>query len=559
MEKMLKTTWLSIGLLIGVVGTLGSQLAYNAFINIPSSSEWVIPQTAFGEYDIQPSDLSEAEIYGDETPSFISELSFNEYVAYGDQYIVGYFVDESLVYNGNTYYYTEYRLSIMSATGVNIWTHSFELTEAFSLGAIFSSNNIFEINHMLLEGDFLIIIFEFVNRITYFNPFTETEITVDNGDEFNLVGASEEAKNYIQSFVRFNIEAKTFHVIGVNDADTPMFDDENFEKIEPFRYALAQEFDNLNEVAFSHNYYGETLTFTEQTSSIALLTEVSVHPTQFSATFQTVGKWSSTSAIDIDLEGVVDTKQTSLEIVDTGLMHIDIAITLENETEKDNLANNVMTADDNLLTNNQQSLINNASSRYTEDETMQRLQIHIVGIIDEDFNKVSIDIMEEVQSITSNGVNSEMLIYWIKDLQFVYITVEEEFNIDGLKVSCRSIIRFKNGDTVNKTFDLQTYGDVIIEEFIMDDSGNMIIAGEFIESESNPIQNYARGVVLFMNKDFQILDEFIIDSDGVNCYINKVFVDENQLRIYLNISDQTGLFENIPLNTWIVVFTIELI
>jgi len=34
---------------------------------------------------------------------------------------------------------------------------------------------------------------------------------------------------------------------------------------------------------------------------------------------------------------------------------------------------------------------------------------------------------------------------------------------------------------------------------------------------------------------------------------------ENQLRIYLNISDQTGLFEYIPLNTWIVVFTIELI
>ncbi len=560
MEKNIKSTWLALGLLIGVGGTLGSQLAYNTFINNPSSSEWVIPQTAFGEYDVQPTDLSDDELYNDgDWPEFLNGFYYTDYVAYGDQYIVGHYEEESFIYNDNVLNYYEFRLSIMSSTGVSLWTYDFDYTEPYAIGAYYSADAPINIDHMMVEGDTLIIIMEFANRITYYDPFTETINTVGNGDEFNIIGGSQEAKDYIQSFLRFNILTKTFHVIGVSEADTPLFDGEDFERVEPFRYALSQEFDNLDNVAFTHDYYGETLTFTEQTNSIALLTEVIVHPTQFAATFQTIGKWSSTSGIDIDVDSFSNTKKEYLDIVDTGFMHIDIAITLDNDLDKDNLANNMMTADDDLLTNDQQTLINNASSRYTQDVNLERLQYHIVGVIDSDFNKVSIDIMQELETFTSNEVNTDMYIYWVKDKQFVYIINEEEFNADGLKVRGRSVIRFKNGNTVTKTFDLKNYGEISIFEFVMDDSGNMIIGGHFISSETNPIQEYDRTFVLFMNKNFQILDELIIDGDGVGNYYNTMFIDENEIRVYVNIQTQSGLFANIPVNVWTAVVTIALV
>jgi len=447
----------------------------------------------------------------------------------------------------------------MSSTGVSLWTYAFDYTESYAIGAYYAENTPINIDHMMVEGDTLIMLMEFSNRVTYFDPFTETTNTVGNGDGFNIIGGGEDAKDYIQSFIRFNLVTKTFHVVGVSEADTPLFDSEDFERIEPFRYALAQEFDNLDDVAFTHNYYGETLTFTEQTNSIALLTEVTVHPTQFSATFQTIGKWSSTSGIDIDVNSFSNTKREYVEIEDTGFMHIDIAMTLDNDLEKDNLANNVMTAVDDLLTNDQQTLINNASSRYTQDMNLERLQYQIVGVIDSDFNKVSIDIIEEFETFSSNEVNSDMYIYWVKDRQFVYISNEEEFNEDGLKVRGHSIIRFKNGNTVTKTFDMENYGDVSIFEFIMDDSGNMIIGGHFVSSETNPIQAYERTFVLFMNKDFQILDELIIDGDGVGNYYNTMFIDENEIRLYVNIQTQSGLFANIPVNVWTVVIIIALV
>ena len=560
MEKNIKSTWLALGLLIGVGGTLGSQFAYNAFTNNPSSSEWVIPQTAFGEYDVQPTDLSDDELFNDgDWPEFLNAFYYTEYVAYGDQYIVGYFEQESFIYNGNVSNYDEYRLSIMSSTGVSLWTYAFDYTESYAIGAYYTENTPININHMIVEGDTLFMLMEFSNRVTYYDPFTETTNTVGNGDGFNIIGGGEDAKDYIQSFIRFNLLTKTFHVVGVSEADTPLFDNEDFERVEPFRYALAQEFDNLNELAFSHDYYGETLTFTEQTNSIALLTEVTVHPTEFSATFQTIGKWSSTSSIDIDIDSFSNTKREYLEIEDTGFMHIDIAMTLDGDAGKDNLANNVMTAVDDLLTNDQQTLINNASNRYTQDVNLEILQYQIVGVIDADFDKVSIDIVQEVQTFTSNEVNSEMYIYWVKDRQFVYIINEEEFNEDGLKVSGHSIIRFKNGNTVTKTFDMGTYGDISIYEFTMDDSGTMIVAGHFISNETNPIQAYERTFVLFMNKDFQILDELIIDGEGVGNYYNTMFIDENEIRLYVNIQTQSGLFANIPVNVWIVVITIALV
>jgi hypothetical protein len=543
-----------------VGGTLGSQFAYNAFTNNPASSEWVIPHTAFGEYDVQPTDLSDDELFNDgDWPEFLNAFYYTEYVAYGDQYIVGYFEQESFIYNGNVSNYDEYRLSIMSSTGVSLWTYAFDYTESYAIGAYYAENMPININHMMVEGDTLIILMEFSNRITYYDPFTETINTVGNGDGFNIIGGGEDAKDYIQSFIRFNLVTKTFHVVGVSEADTPLFDSEDFERVEPFRYAFAQEFDNLDGVAFTHNYYGETLTFTEQTNSIALLTEVTVHPTQFAATFQTIGKWSSTSGIDIDVDSFSNTKQEYVEIEDTGFMHIDIALTLDNDLEKDNLANNVMTAVDDLLTNDQQTFINNASSRYTQDMNLERLQYQIVGVIDSDFNKVSIDIIEEFETFSSNEVNSAMYIYWVKDRQFVYISNEEEFNEDGLKVRGHSIIRFKNGNTVTKTFDMENYGDISIFEFIMDDSGNMIIGGHFVSSETNPIQAYDRTFVLFMNKDFQILDDLIIDGDGVGNYYNTMFIDENEIRLYVNIQTQSGLFANIPVNVWTAVITIALV
>ena len=206
MEKNIKSTWLALGLLIGVGGTLGSQFAYNAFTNNPSSSEWVIPQTAFGEYDVQPTDLSDDELfnYGD-WPEFLNAFYYTEYVAYGDQYIVGYFEQESFIYNGNVSNYDEYRLSIMSSTGVSLWTYAFDYTESYAIGAYYAENMPININHMMVEGDTLIILMEFSNRVTYFDPFTETTNTVGNGDGFNIIGGGEDAKDYIQSFIRFNL------------------------------------------------------------------------------------------------------------------------------------------------------------------------------------------------------------------------------------------------------------------------------------------------------------------------------------------------------------------
>ena len=88
---------------------------------------------------------------------------------------------------------------------------------------------------------------------------------------FDVIGGNNEGENVVQSFVRLDLEDKIFYVLGVNEAETHMFDNEDFRTLEPFRYALAQELDNYNEVAFTHDYFGETLTFNEKTNSIALL------------------------------------------------------------------------------------------------------------------------------------------------------------------------------------------------------------------------------------------------------------------------------------------------
>jgi len=138
MEKMSKSTGVTLGVLIGVVGVVGSILVFNALSNNPSSSEWVIPQDAFGDYDMEPSYLTNAELYGyEEVPEFVDDLNWQDYVTYQGDYVVVYEVEESLVYNGQTEYYEETYFSIFSSTGVNLWTYHFDIAEAYAIGTLF--------------------------------------------------------------------------------------------------------------------------------------------------------------------------------------------------------------------------------------------------------------------------------------------------------------------------------------------------------------------------------------------------------------------------------------
>jgi len=406
----------------------------------------------------------------------------------------------------------------------------------------------------------VILIMEIVNRFTYFNPITQVETIVDNGNGFDLIGGDSEGANFVQSFVRLDLEEKTFDVLGTNEADDHIFDSEDFERVEPFRYALAQEFDNDDDEpsAFSHNYYGEILTFSEKTNSFALLSEVTINPSSFALTIETIGKWSSTDSVDIDLYELDNTKQEEVEIIDSGLMILDVSLELENDPTTD-LANNVLTAEDDLLTPAQQTIIDNASVRYTEDDQIERLQYHIYGVLDENFNKVTLDILEEIEMVTTNNVDAYASIYWVRSNEFVIITTEEEDNIDGILVNSRTIIRFQTGTTVTKTIDLSTYGDIVVYDFFMDDKGKMIMGGEFGSSDTNPIQNYDRSFVLIMNSDGQILDDFIIDGEGTSNYIEAIYIDDDQIRIYLYISAIENFFAEIDPESNDVLITLELI
>ena len=561
MEKMTKSTGLAIGVLGAVVGVVGSILIFNAVTNNASSSGWVIPQNAFGEYEMEPSYLTNAELYGDVVlTELFEDLNWQDYVTYQGGYVVVYDVEETLNYNGQTAYYYETYFSIFSSTGVNLWTYHFDLSEAYVIGTFFyNPGGPIQVEHMVIEGDSVIMIIEIMNRITYFDPVTQQDTTVNNGNGFDLIGGDND-DDFVQSFVRLDLEEKTFHVLGVSEADDHIFDSENFKTIEPFRYGLAQEFDNDDDepYAISHDYYGETLTFSEKTNSIALLSEVTIDPISFALTIETIGKWSSTAWVDIDLYDLDNTKQEEIEIVDSGLMFLDVSLELESDPT-DDLTNNVLTAEDDLLTTAQQTLIDNASVRYTEDDEIERLQYQIYGVLDENFNKVTLDILEEIEMVTSNYINNEVLIYWVQGNQFVIITNEEEENIDGILVNSRTIIRFQTGTTVTKTIDLSTYGDIIIEDFFMDDEGKMIIAGEFGSSVTNPIQNYERSFVLMMNADGQILDDFIIDGEGTSCSIESVFIDEAAIRVYIYIGDHTDLFAEMDPESYQVLFTIALL
>lgn len=556
---MKKTLWVALGLVLGAVGILGGQFILNELANAPSDSEWVIPYTGFGDYEVERSTLTNEEIYGDQpTPAFLEDISYYDYIIYGDNYIVEHYTAENVYYGDQTFYFEQQKLSIFSSTGVNLWTYAFEFSEGYKIGTLVNDEGRLNIQHMALEGDTLFLIIQFRNFTTYFDPVLLQELTVYNEGGFDVLGGGDNAKQFIQSMVRVNLDTKIFSAVGVNESDVDVFDAEDFERIEPYRYALAQEFDNDDDQAFTHVYYGETLTFTEQTESIALLSEVIFHPTQLSVTVRPIGQWSATYRIDIDLDSTFNTQGEYVPIHESGYMELYVTMEMENVEGKADLTNNLFTADDPYLTTTQQNFIDGAAARYAQDENIERLEYHIIGILDKDFNKVSIETYEEIEYTTSNNPNLEVYMYWVKDNQFVFIISEEVFNDDGLRVSANSIIQFKTNNTVTKSFDFESYGNVFIRDFYMDDNGKMILGGEFVSSDTNPIQDYERSIVLMMNASFQILDEFLIDGEGSSTYLYIFFIDENQLRIFVGIDGQTGMFEGLDLNTWDVIITLQL-
>jgi len=560
MEKMNKSNWMTLGVLGALIGTAVSFWAFQSLTNNPSSGR-IISQTAFGEHTMQESTITDEEMYNDDPqPEFLDDLNLEEYVEYGDQYIVGHYIDGNLIYDSMDRYYDEFTLSIFSSTGVELWSYTFELSEAFAKAdALGDYYDIISVDHMVIEDNTLFLIIQIDHRITYFDWVADTDLTVDSGDTFRQLGTLEDSKNFLQSFVRFNIEEKSFHVLGVNESDTEIFDSEDITRIEPYRYALAQEFDNDNDEAFTHVYFGETLTFTEYTNTIALLTEVTFHPTLFTVTNQTIGKWSTSSYIDIDIDDIINTKQEYFTVEESGMFEVNVDLEINTDNEFEDRANNLITADDNILTSAQQTLIEGASELFAEDENMEMLEYKIYAVMDEDFNVISKDLVTNERSIIDNYRYAYVSIYWIEDNRFVFISQDTEFNDDGVLIRGDATIQFKTGNTVTKTFSLEGYGEIDVYEFFMDDAGTIILAGEFGSNGDNAIVDYNRSFVLFLNKDFQVLDDFIIDGEGASNYLNVMYVDEDQIRVYVGLGDHTGLFENIDINIWKVVFTIALI
>jgi hypothetical protein len=548
---------MTLGVLGALIVTAVSFWAFQALTNNPSSGR-IISQTAFGEHTMQESTITDEELYNDDPrPEFLDDLDLEEYVEYGDQYIVGHYIEGNFLFDSN---YDEFTLSIFSSTGVDIWSYTFELSEAFAKAEYLADYyDPISIHHMVLEDNTLFLIVQITHRITYYDSEADADVTVDSGDSFRQLGTLEESKNFLQSFVRFNIEEKSFHVLGVNESDTEIFDSEDITRIEPYRYALAQEFDNYNYEAFTHVYFGETLTFTEYTFSIALLTEVTFHPTLFTVTNQTIGKWSTSASIDIDIDDIINTKQEYFNVEESGMFEVNVDLEINTYNGFEDRANNLITADDDILTSAQQTLIDDASELFAEDENMEMLEYKIYAVMDEDFNVISSDLISYDRSIIENDNNAYVSIYWIEDNRFVFISQDTEFNDDSVLIRGDATIQFKTGNTVTKTFSLESYGEIDIDEFYMDDAGTIILAGAFGSNGDNAIVDYNRSFVLFLNKDFQVLDDFIIDGEGASNYLYVMYIDEDQIRVYVGVDAHTGLFENIDINIWMVVFTIALI
>jgi hypothetical protein len=543
MNNKAKSIWLALGVVIGVGGTIGSQFVIDQLSNGSSSSEWVIPYNQFGEYEIEAID-NDLIFDSIELPDYVDDLNWDEFVQYGNDYIVSYFTDSSIYYDDERLNYREYHLSRINENGVKLWTFSFEFEELYAIASGIAYSQPIQFNHMELEGDTLIIVAEFANRIRYFDSVVNEYQIASNGTVFNTIGGGSSADDYVQSFLKFDIETQTLNILAVNDSDTELrYNPEDFVRLAPHRYAIAQEFDNELDEAFSHNYHGETLVFTEFTNTIALLTEVTVQPNTNTATFDTIGKWSSTDSIDIDLDPIRDQTQTRLPVMDSGFIVLNVYMTNNNMLAKDTPSMSRMTASDDILTTAQQTLIDQASTRFSQDVNMTYLRYEFFAVLNLNFELVSNEFFEVVRTFSSNTTYLNAYVLWLEANQFVFVNYQESFNSDGVLVDGNTTINFKNGDTTTKTLNLDVYGKVIAFEFFIDDAGNMIVAGQFIGNDEFPVSELSRFFVLFIDKDFNILDEFLFDGDGSGVYIYRLVVEANEILVYFRINQHAGMFE----------------
>jgi hypothetical protein len=211
---------------------------------------------------------------------------------------------------------------------------------------------------------------------------------------------------------------------------------------------------------------------------------------------------------------------------------------------KDTPSMSRMTASDDILTTAQQTLIDQASTRFSQDVNMTYLRYEFFAVLDLNFELVSNEFFEVVRTLlSSNTTYLNAYVLWLEANQFVFVNYQESFNSDGVLVDGNTTINFKNGDTTTKTLNLDVYGKVIALEFFIDDAGNMIVAGEFIGNDEFPVSELSRFFVLFIDKDFNILDEFLFDGDGSGVRIHRLVVEANEILVYFLINEHAGMFE----------------
>lgn len=556
----MKTTnllWLGLGLLVGVTGTVSTQLVLNELDNAPSS-EWVIPHTAFGEHTVEATEIDYNLIFGEmDIPDFIE--NYDIILPYGEDYFVTEGIEQTIYNFDQTYSFIEYNFFRYNRNGLVTWSYAFSLEPGFATAAGQSYYAPFEFNHMILEGDNIIILAQFVNRLVLNDPIQNQQTLVENGNQFNIFGGGPAAGDYVQSLLRFNINTQQFTIIATDSSDRDLYDSEDFERLAPYRYALSQEFDNNDDEAFTYQYHGENLVFLEETNSIALLSEVTINPTNNTATFETKGKWSSTQSVDIDIFPLRTVKQVLTDIAEAELMVVNIYLNFDGEIFGDSREGSLFTAEDTILSAADQNMIDNAGARFIDEVDLEYLRFEYNAILDLDFNTISYELYEESKLYTSNYVYNWGEVYWIEENRFVFINHHEEQTNEGLSVSGNTIIEFKTGTRTTKTFTLTGFGDLIAYDFFMDDAGNMIIGGKLISNETYDISLFPRLFILFLNDDFALIDEFIFDSEDAGANLMRMLVDDNQIRAYFNINQHVGPFAEFPENQWDYLLTLELL
>ena len=555
--KSANLLWLGLGLLVGVTGTVSTQLVLNELDNAPSS-EWVIPNTAFGEHTIEVFDVDEFEFFTDiQIPEFIDY--FDLILPYGEDYFVTRDSSQTGSYNDATFNYSEYTITRYNKNGLVTWTYTFELEPTFAYATSQDYYDAVDFDHMVLEGDEIIIVATFANRLNFFDPIQNQDATAENGNRFNAFGGGPNAGNFVQSILRFNINTQQFTLVASDSLDVDRYDSEDFERIGPYRYAFGQEFDNEFYDTFTHNYHGEDLVFLEATESIALLSELTINPTNNTATFETKGKWSSTQSVDIDIYPIRNVRQEVIEITEAELMVVNIYLNLNEEEIELTREGSLITAEDNILSSADQSLIDQAGQRFINELDLEYIRYEYNAVLDLDFNMLSYELYEESKLFTANYTYLNGDVYWVEENKFIFINYNEVQTIDGVSVSGNTIIKFKTGTRLTKTFALANYGNLLAFNFHMDDAGNMIFGGKLISNDTYDISINPRMFILFVNKDFEVIDEFILDSEDAGANLYFFVIEDNQIKAYFTINQHVGPFANFPNDQWEYLLTIDLL